>query len=737
MNASVEGNRQGFRLWSILGNLGPVTGFLVVFGVLGLAAVGILAGAEPRTRFFALVGTFVVMILVLAVIVTLGMAVLYLAGFKTVGGGAIKRRFSLFMAWTLLRSHKRQDSLPMRLQARMDTVRQRTTRRRIADVVVAAVLAVLLVVASMTGPYNALATTSPAFATATQFVLGLLAVVFTGRAFPRAVATLVALGLMALAIYLFVMGGRLAGAVPAVPPAVLHGALITVGVILIPLGLFFLRLGIPVLFGWLDRRGVLKAPKAVGEWFKTRLTLQPFVSIVGVSLGIWALIVVLSVMRGFATDLQTKILRTNAHITVEPKDATGVLGDPYLITDAIKKVDGVREVQAMAYGEVMMSSSSSVAVNVVVKGMTDADLASSEQLEGTVSPGEVRWLWHPEYLLSDRYRYPLEVDRSGLKLPIDPEGNRKEPRDTGGDDEGKANGDKPPGDDGDAKKDTIKDVDAADVFGAPPSNPSVFPGILLGAELSKSLNVTVGSEINVISPDGDFGPTGVRPKLKSFRVAGIFTTGMYEYDQKLAYMAVDDAQRFLNLERNLNRLEIRVDDPETTADIITRIEPILAKFGQGLRTMSWRERNKSLFAALALERIAMFIILGLTIIVAALSILSSLTMIVVQRAKDIAVLKALGASNGDIVRTFLAIGGVIGFIATGTGLLIGLGFIISIDTFGVPLPKEYYITTLPVAIDPLEVVIVALVAMAICMAATWYPARAASRLSPVEGFRHG
>ncbi len=700
----------------------------IVVGLSGfiLLATALLTDADGKTKFYSLVGAFVILVLLAAVFVTLGMAIQFLAAFKSFGDTLMRRRFSLFMAWTLLRSHKRRDSLALRLQARMDGLRSRPTRAKLSDLIAATLALLVLSLTMRTGLYNDLVDhISSEFAVALQVVMMALAAVFAGRIVPRTVMALVALASLATSVALVI---ALAVSTPAItlglPPIAENVLTAVVALVLLVAGIFALRLATPPLFVWLDKKGVLGLAHALARTYKTRLTLQPFVSIVGVSLGIWALIVVLSVMRGFADDLQTKILRTNAHITVEPRDASGVLGDPYLLTDAITAVGGVREVQAMAYGEVMMSSSTSVAVNVVLKGMTDEDLRNSEQLEGTVAPGDVRWLWRPESLLSDRHRYPLAVSTGKASFRPDLDDTSTA---AGGDDDPL----------GDGTPNLIQDLGAGDPFGAASNDPAVFPGILLGAELSKSLNVTVGSEINVISPDGDFGPTGVRPKLKAFRVAGIFTTGMYEYDQKLAYMALDDAQRFLNLERHLNRLEIRVDEPGGTGDIIAKLEPILAQSGQDLRSMGWRERNKSLFAALALERIAMFIILGLTIIVAALSILSALTMIVVQRSKDISVLKALGASNGDITRTFMGIGGVIGIIATATGLAIGLGFTSAVKAFGVPLPKEYYITTLPIQVDYLEVVVVALIAMAICMAATWYPARTASRLSPVEGFRHG
>lgn len=443
---------------------------------------------------------------------------------------------------------------------------------------------------------------------------------------------------------------------------------------------------------------------------RPRLSVQPFVAIVGVSLGVWALILALSVMHGFAGDLRAKILRTNAHVVVQPKDAAGTLGDGLALSDALADVDGVREVTPSAYGEVMMASSTNVVVNVVVKGMSDDALASSDQLRGRVDPGQARWISHPEELLSDRSRFPLGLGGAPPGDPTSP-----------------PSGGAPSG----AQTSPFDAAPSLDVA-------RVEPGVFLGVELARSLNLDVGSEFQMISPDGDVGPTGLRPKLKSFRVAGIFTTGMYEYDQKLAYLAIEDAQRFFNLGDQLNRVEIQLADAEQTDAVLARIRTLLAQRpGPPLEALGWKERNKNLFSALEIERLAMFFILGLTMLVAALAIVSSLVMLVVQRQRDIALLKALGASNRGVVRTFLVIGGFIGAVATVTGVFMGVGAALAMDAFGVPLPHEYYIETVPVQVSAAEVLVVAAAAYGMCLAATVYPSWAASRLRPVEGLRHG
>ncbi len=449
---------------------------------------------------------------------------------------------------------------------------------------------------------------------------------------------------------------------------------------------------------------------------RTAVTLPTFISIVGVSIGIWALVVVLSVMQGFESDLRSKILRTNAHIVVEPEDAAGVLGDYVALADAVSDIEGIAEVHAYAHGEVMRASTTNIAVNVVVKGMDPAALAASEQLRGRITPGDARWLDEPERMLSDRFRYPLG---SATRLVEDTLDALDKEDDEPGADDGEDGADTPWGS-GRARELT-----------------RVMPTALLGVELAASLNVEVGGEVQMISPDGDVGPTGLRPKLRAYRVAGIFTTGMYEYDQKLCYVSPSDAQRFFGLADDLNRLEVRLTNADETDRVQAAVDELLAAGFPGLTSTDWKERNKSLFSALALERIVMFIVLGFIVLVASLLIVSSLVMLIVEKARDIAVLKALGASNRAIVRVFLVIGGVIGTIGSLSGVTLGVLVCLVIQVVGVPLPQEYYISSLPVDLDWLQVAVVGLAGFVVCLLATVYPSLEASRMRPVEGLRHG
>ena len=267
--------------------------------------------------------------------------------------------------------------------------------------------------------------------------------------------------------------------------------------------------------------------------------------------------------------------------------------------------------------------------------------------------------------------------------------------------------------------------------------PSLYPGILIGAELARNLGVDVGNEIQLISPDGEVGPSGLRPKLRSFRVAGIFRTGMYEYDQKLAYLADYEAQRFFDYGSEMNRLEMRLVDPEESDAVVAALGAITGARYPGVVVSDWRERNKTLFSALQLERIVMLIILAFIIIVAALLIVSSLVMLVVEKVKEIAVLKALGASDFTIVRAFMVVGSFIGVFGALSGIPLGIGNCLWLTSEGFALPREFYISSLPVKLDAVEVVMIGLAALGVCLLATLYPSYRASRLRPSDGLRHG
>ena len=263
-----------------------------------------------------------------------------------------------------------------------------------------------------------------------------------------------------------------------------------------------------------------------------------------------------------------------------------------------------------------------------------------------------------------------------------------------------------------------------------------LPGILLGSELIGQLQVAPGDEVQVIDPLG--GGTGLMgiptPKVRRFRVAGVFDSGMYEYDTKWTYVNNAEAQDFLGIGSAVTGIEIRVsaiDDVETIS------EHIQAKLGYPYYARHWKELNKALFEALELEKVVMGLILFLIVGVAALLIVTTLIMTVITKGREIAILKAMGASSGTILRVFVIEGSLIGLVGTALGTALGLAGCYFLDWYGYPLETDvYFLSKLPVVIDSTNVVVIACAAVAICFVATLYPAWRAASLDPVEGLRY-
>lgn len=268
-----------------------------------------------------------------------------------------------------------------------------------------------------------------------------------------------------------------------------------------------------------------------------------------------------------------------------------------------------------------------------------------------------------------------------------------------------------------------------------PEEPRRLPGVVIGSELKKNLLVLIGDEVTILSPLGDLSPAGPIPRSRTFRVAGAFFTGMYEYDSKMVYVTLPEAQAFLGLGDEVSGIELQASDPDATGGLVKKIGAML--HGQGLRIRDWKTLNANLFAALLLEKVAMFVILTLVTIVASFNIVASLIMVVLEKKKEVAILKALGSSDQGIRRIFMTEGLLIGTIGTLFGLLAGVATCWAIGRFGIPLDREvYYIDRLPVEMHALDIAIIGASAVVISFLATIYPARLAARLLPAEGLRH-
>jgi lipoprotein-releasing system permease protein len=262
------------------------------------------------------------------------------------------------------------------------------------------------------------------------------------------------------------------------------------------------------------------------------------------------------------------------------------------------------------------------------------------------------------------------------------------------------------------------------------------PGIILGNELARNIGVSRGEPVTVISPLGRLTPLGRVPRSQTFRVAGIFDSGMYEYDSTIAYVSLWAAQRFLGIGDRVTGIEVRVDEIYEADRVAKAIGKALDGYPYWSR--DWMRMNKNLFSALKLEKIVMFIILTLIILVAAFNIVGTLIMVVIEKTRDIAILKSMGATRSSIMKIFMIEGAVIGLVGTLLGLLGGYTLCKLLATYKfIELPSDvYYISTLPVQMNPFDVALIALAAIVITLAASVYPAWQASRFDPAEAIRY-
>ena len=268
-------------------------------------------------------------------------------------------------------------------------------------------------------------------------------------------------------------------------------------------------------------------------------------------------------------------------------------------------------------------------------------------------------------------------------------------------------------------------------------------GIVLGESLARNILAYPGQQLLVNSPLGVLSPAGIIPNVRKFTVAGTFTTGMREYDNTLALVALDEAQAFFDMGDTVTGIEVKVDDADRAREVAQAIQ---AAIGPGFSTRDWMEMNRSLFEALKQEKVLMFIVLVLIVLVAAFNIISTLVMMTMEKRADIAILKTMGARNRSILKIFMFEGLLIGSVGTALGAIGGLIFTWNIDAIakgvgwllGVELfsPEVYFIDTLPAEIRPAELVAIVAIAVAVSFLAALYPAWKASRLDPVDALRY-
>ncbi|GAC1470188.1 MAG: lipoprotein-releasing ABC transporter permease subunit [Desulfuromonadaceae bacterium] len=269
------------------------------------------------------------------------------------------------------------------------------------------------------------------------------------------------------------------------------------------------------------------------------------------------------------------------------------------------------------------------------------------------------------------------------------------------------------------------------------------PGLMVGKELAKHLNLFLGDKVNVISPMGNITPLGMMPRMKPFKVTGIFNTGMFEYDSTLAYVSLDQAQRFFDLGDTVTGIQLKVEDVYHTGELARSIN---REMGVNFYARDWMQMNKNILFALKTEKIVMFIILTLIVLVAAFGIASTLFMVVMEKTRDIAILKSMGATGASIMKIFVLEGLIIGVIGTLFGVASGLLVALNLEPIINVIQKVtgqdffskdiYYLDHFPSLVVPSDVLLISVTAVLISFLATLYPAWQASKMLPAEALRY-
>jgi lipoprotein-releasing system permease protein len=467
---------------------------------------------------------------------------------------------------------------------------------------------------------------------------------------------------------------------------------------------------------FLARGGGLYYPFLVGMRY-LRFKVITAISVAGVALGVAAMVVVLSVMSGFETDLKAKIVGTNAHAIVQ-KRGTDFIEYP-VVLEKIRRVPGVVAASPFVYNEVMVSSEYNIS-GVFIKGIDPDTAGSVTNLENSIEEGELDLLVHPEKI--DAY-LDEKLKRSVQQVvEIQPE---------------KSAGEKTPAEIQSAPEGPGGEVPPPKPLSIKPKRKKTIPGIFLGKELArKILKVRLGDRVNVVSPlSEELGPSGPVPMARSFRVAGLFYTGMYEYDAKSVYTTLASAQDFFSMGDAVTGIGLKFDNLDRAGPICADI--LAALDGYPYFTRTWYQMNKNLFTALKMEKIGMFILVVIVTLVSAFGIISTLIMLVWEKVKEIAILKSMGATGDGVMKIFMFEGITIGMVGTILGLLMGWGMCELLQSIGLQLdPEVYYIEGLPVNMYVVEFVLIAGIAFHISFIATIYPSRRASRLRPAEGLRY-
>lgn len=397
----------------------------------------------------------------------------------------------------------------------------------------------------------------------------------------------------------------------------------------------------------------LKTKKRYGT-----VSLNTFISIAGVVIGVATSIITLSVMTGFQGYFRDKILSAISHIVVMEYAGSGVK-DGIALQEKVERVPHVKATTPFIISQAMLTSKDRVQ-GVVVRGINPETEGTVTSLEKNITEGSLR-----------------DLEAPGKKLP----------------------------------------------------------GIVIGEDLARKFGAVIGDTITMVNPIGEETAMGMVPKMRKFDLVGIFDAGMYDYNTGFAYISLPEAQKFFDMPDRVSGIQVRVDEIYN-ADKIS--DAIRSAVGYPYYTRNWIEMNKNFFSALKLEKIGMSLILVVIIIVASFNIIGTLTMIVMEKSREIAILKSMGAPARSIMQIFMFAGLVIGLVGTTIGAIIGYGAVALITKTGViSLPKDVYqVSHLPLSITGLDILFISATALGISFVATLYPSWQAAKQDPVEVLRY-
>ena len=403
------------------------------------------------------------------------------------------------------------------------------------------------------------------------------------------------------------------------------------------------------------------------------ISIITVISVLGVAIGVMVLNIVMAVMTGFEHELREKIVGTDSHIVISNRSGGRIDGWQGAVSE-VAKVPGVKSVSPFTYNQVLIRSDSRSS-GLLVRGILP-DTASADQVAS---------------YLRDRQDLAKLFSPPSVTV-INPAGEEEEAQ---------------------------------------------IPGILVGRSLARSLGVFVGTPVSILSPQVSSTPFGLVPSFRRFVITDLYSSGLVEYENGVAYVDLKEAQKFFGLGDAVSGLEVRVDNINRSATVAGEILNSLGGANSGFAVRDWTETNRPLWEAIQLEKRVYFIVLLLIIVMASFSIVTTLIMIVIEKRKDIAIMKTMGASTKMVSWIFRIQGGVIGALGTTLGLTLGLVGCIGLKHFGFPIDERIFqMSTLPIYIDPWNFIIVGIAAFLICFLATMYPARRAARLEPSEVLRY-